>query len=805
MPDINVWNNEKLNQIKDLITINFADSKLETVLSEIHYASLPSSVRDLAHHNSFYNEMKKAAIELARSHGSQEQIDADIKGIEATFESFKDEFGNYSNPDYMDLAEYLTPEEITSLYNSAFALAITSNILTKETLEKYPEISQELTVPENARSFLGLFSVKVAQSIGADKIAHKVMYSGQEVRGQRNFPIVDLKASQYPEKSPSGKVQRYDAKRQLEKYYKEFEQIMASTNTQYSPEAMKTIFAYCVLEECKKIKEESNYKEYCFKPISNIKDAETWGEILNKFELYLKQEYLPKSCFLMSDNVFSMRKELDDYELSVNKFCKENNLRINANRTLSKDAGIDKVVVQVHHIFPHAKYEKYCDQWVNFSCLTPSDHLGIAHPNNDTKKEDPDFRKYLLYIKFIECVAGNIDKCKLTVKEGWPPVALLDMLDDVYQTKDFTQIKLNENLPISKQAIQFAEVLSQHTDNLPVYENPYIRKHLITTMFNEIYDDQKVTYDGMTTLIKANPEKYLSSEFIDNIKTVATDFDDKRKVFEGFISDLRQSGNDNRPDKDELKAILSDNIVKDFKAFTEGKPQTLTNTNKAFESLSNAIFQAYITDNKQPTAEGYENYANDVYKNLHIQNIEDLKSRKHEKAAQTVEEDHKEFFSHNKTTLKNILDLDSFALEYMPQEIKDIRNEYESLQASSSYKDLDEMLNSLTEEVKPADVIYKLPACDIVLGKQTKDGFKIDQNFTLEYIASPDVAIDIVEKINSLNPENNYVLADFMTEDGLERMCINANDEEYKHLQDHFASHDQYDRFTQFYGAEIEL
>ena len=54
---------------------------------------------------------------------------------------------------------------------------------------------------------------------------------------------------------------------------------------------------------------------------------------------------------------------------------------------------------QIHHIFPQSSYPEISAYYENLIALTPNQHLGCAHPHNNTRVVDRDYQNSLLIAK----------------------------------------------------------------------------------------------------------------------------------------------------------------------------------------------------------------------------------------------------------------------------------------------------------------------------------------------------------------------------------------------------------------------
>ena len=68
----------------------------------------------------------------------------------------------------------------------------------------------------------------------------------------------------------------------------------------------------------------------------------------------------------------------------------------------NSDWGKDNMpATQIHHIFPKSEYPDIKHYLENLIALTPNQHYGFAHPNNNTQYIDPVSQKTLLIAKTV--------------------------------------------------------------------------------------------------------------------------------------------------------------------------------------------------------------------------------------------------------------------------------------------------------------------------------------------------------------------------------------------------------------------
>lgn len=98
-------------------------------------------------------------------------------------------------------------------------------------------------------------------------------------------------------------------------------------------------------------------------------------------------------------NVYFAAKAMDE----VKKFNKRFN--DGHSEVLGKHSGGE--ATQMHHIFPRSEFPEIAAFVENIIALTPSQHLALAHPGNNTSKVDPDFQYSCLLAK-NETVRKNV-------------------------------------------------------------------------------------------------------------------------------------------------------------------------------------------------------------------------------------------------------------------------------------------------------------------------------------------------------------------------------------------------------------
>lgn len=549
-----IWNNEDIEKLRGIIKIDLNDKDLRDSLSEYHFNSIAGGVREVA------NYLKESAIEIIeKSDRTDDQKKADKEGIERYFDK------QNKNPDYMDLGSYLYGEEIKSIYNSSFAMMLSTNILSSEVKEAFPSMLDDLKEAKNSQEFLKSTSLAIADKIGCSTLAHQLLYDGKANGSRPFFPIVNLRTNglYHSEKNSTNRYY-YDAKDRLKEYYSEFNYNLQKSGLKLSREAASTIFAYAVLDEVDKIEKSPNFKEYKDK---NVYMSEvTWGQTLEEFKKYINTEYLPKNCFLMTENLFTMKTEMDKYDKAVHLV--NQGKTVNANRNMSHDIG-ENALCHIHHIFPASQFPEFADQQVNYAPLVPSDHLGVAHPDNNTKEYNKEFQQFLLFQKFEECSKDDIKTCKLIKKDG-ERLGFLNMLDKAYKTNEFTDA-YSRNPEMTK--YEFADLLAKYDkDFTRPLQNEYIRKTVFVDWYKEHNTNDnpkfsKSTYNEILDTFASKWRENLTTDFI----TKSVGFTDNKLEKQLAVNDLIKELRDNngRPDEYDLIKVLKDNMKKDYASYKE--------------------------------------------------------------------------------------------------------------------------------------------------------------------------------------------------------------------------------------------
>lgn len=554
----NRWNEEQIKNIQEIIKIDLRDENIQKSLQEWNFASLPGTIRDIS-----FNWETVAEKLIENSDRSDEEKKADKEGIAALFSSIHK--GQFNNPDYMDLGEYLTPAEITSLYDSAFAMMLSTNIMSEEAKEKMPGLIDDLSDSYNASVFLKETSLKIADKLGCSDLAHELLYDGKKEGIRPFFPIVGLKNNEdYPSKQNSRGRIYYDARDRMNEYYRKFDKLCPEN---ISPEAKKTIFTYAVLSEVEKIERSEDYNKYKFKNV--YKSPVTWGETLDNFKKYTIEEYLPKNCYNMNEKLFSMQKEINIYDKEVHDYYKEKGLRVNMAKNLTKDVG-KNATCHIHHIFPQSQYLEFADQPVNYAPLTPTDHLLKAHPDNKTKVFNKEFQQFLLFEKFKECSEGNIKSSKM-VYRGEEKYGFLNMLDQIYKTDEISKAYYKNP---DMTALEFADLIRNYDkDFVRPISNKFIRKTIIVDVYKDNFLDKdkantfNQTYDEMLGKIKVDYEKMLSTDTLTKLTEWTDNKNEKQLIVNDIITELRDKTE--HPTQKELFDILKANLKDDYRSYKE--------------------------------------------------------------------------------------------------------------------------------------------------------------------------------------------------------------------------------------------
>lgn len=134
-----IWNEENKKQIYNLINIDLDDPTLKQSLITFRYQSIPQGVRDIA-----YRVVEGQDI-------SDIEKNMKKKGLYALYPDCSN--NELTNPDFFALSEYLTTDEISMIYSASLAISISTKVFSKETLEKYPNLAEDLTEPKTQLSF----------------------------------------------------------------------------------------------------------------------------------------------------------------------------------------------------------------------------------------------------------------------------------------------------------------------------------------------------------------------------------------------------------------------------------------------------------------------------------------------------------------------------------------------------------------------------------------------------------------------------------------------------------------------------
>ena len=98
---------------------------------------------------------------------------------------------------------------------------------------------------------------------------------------------------------------------------------------------------------------------------------------------------------------------------------------------------------QIHHIFPKNEFPDIMHYAENLIALTPNQHYGFAHPNNNTQIIDLDAQKVLLIAK-TSSIRKNITEERdviysfgnllFVLNNGWDDESVLDIPDGDYNS-----------------------------------------------------------------------------------------------------------------------------------------------------------------------------------------------------------------------------------------------------------------------------------------------------------------------------------------------------------------------------------
>ncbi|MBN4083817.1 restriction endonuclease [Mycoplasma sp. CSL10137] len=125
-------------------------------------------------------------------------------------------------------------------------------------------------------------------------------------------------------------------------------------------------------------------------------NRENWrDELIGKDKSITREEY---EATLKQKNSKAYAK----YKYTVNKAKKD--IRKYNDRYYSSKSEVKQQTevinaTQAHHIFPQSDYPEIANYLENLIMLTPNQHFGMAHPNNNTQYVDKDFQYICLLVK----------------------------------------------------------------------------------------------------------------------------------------------------------------------------------------------------------------------------------------------------------------------------------------------------------------------------------------------------------------------------------------------------------------------
>ena len=128
----------------------------------------------------------------------------------------------------------------------------------------------------------------------------------------------------------------------------------------------------------------------------------------------------------------------------VNQFNKE----FNGGLTEVVSTGSSGLATQMHHMFMQSICPTISDFRENIVALTPTQHMNLAHPNNNTSKIDPEFQRICLQAKTV-IVRNNI-------LHNYGPSGfydfgrLMEVLDTGFDVDEFSSILDNDFLAVQE-------------------------------------------------------------------------------------------------------------------------------------------------------------------------------------------------------------------------------------------------------------------------------------------------------------------------------------------------------------------
>ena len=505
------WTQEEIVNLSKSIKIDLNDSNLRKSLKNFKYSSIPAGIRDIANYVIDGKDIN--------------DVEKDIKkdGIKCLF-GYSDQTYNV---DYLGLMEHLSSEEIDSVYLSSLAMTLSTGVLSKNTLKKHPNLAYELSQGDNASIFLGIVNNKILKELDCKNLIHNIFY------GKGNtpiIPIVDLSSSKF-----KNKPTRTDARQELDKAYADFvKKAIDPLGKTLSNNALKTIFCSGVLREIQKIQEQPNFKHYEDELVDDTKF--TWGELLDNFKEYVQYDYMPRNCFKMPKNASVIRGAMDTFRDELIEIKNKTRIDLNQVPYLYETATYKKSeVAHIHHIFPQSKYEDLANQKYNFIALPPSAHYTDAHSDNDTKKVDPEFQQFALWLKFID---PNVELVNYKPLE----LGFLNIIDKVFNTNLANQ---EEKVRLSRltdpNGIEFVELLTKLNPEYKSFvDNKYIRQTVIAQSY-EKEKGLKTPYNRMIKELASNPSS-LSPKFILNFSMKFMANDNEQNAIKYFLQDLEEQG-----------------------------------------------------------------------------------------------------------------------------------------------------------------------------------------------------------------------------------------------------------------------
>jgi len=133
-------------------------------------------------------------------------------------------------------------------------------------------------------------------------------------------------------------------------------------------------------------------------------NQENFRDIYNK-----KPKNVTRGQWLEDNPISSNGKNYYKYQsIKAKRFLHKYNNEYRNGRSEYEDKYSDSMTVHMHHIFPEHEYPEISMYYENIIALTPSQHYGCAHPNNNTHLIDVTYQELLLKAK-VNIIEDNIN------------------------------------------------------------------------------------------------------------------------------------------------------------------------------------------------------------------------------------------------------------------------------------------------------------------------------------------------------------------------------------------------------------